>query len=123
MTEVKAMKGDATSESITWKSLVEGLEVNEAAWNAQAERLLVPEAATLMVRLHRQLQAERQELLAARVERQESWDAGAVPGFLEGEVAQKARGEWQIAPLLRRRYGRRLGADHRARMGSSRLCR
>ncbi len=99
MTEVKAMKGDATSESITWKGLVEGLEVNEAAWTAQAERLLVPEATTLMVRLHRLLQTERQELLAARVERQESWDAGAVPGFLEGEIAENARGEWQIAPL------------------------
>ena len=99
MTEVRSAMGDATSKNATWRSLTEGLEINEAAWNPQAERLLVPEAGALLVRLQRQLQAQRLELLAARVERQRAWDGGAVPAYLEGEIAERARGDWQIAPL------------------------
>ena len=99
MTEVKTTKGDATSETTTWKGLSEGLEINLPAWNPQAERILVPEVTALLVRLHREQQPARQELLAARVERQKSWDAGGVPGFLEGEIAEIARGDWKIAPL------------------------
>ena len=99
MTEVRTAKGDATSGTITWKGLSEGLEINLPAWNPQAERILVPEVTALLVRLHRELQPARQELLAARVERQKSWDTGGVPGFLEGEIAEIARGDWKIAPL------------------------
>ena len=99
MTEVRTAKGDATSETVTWQGLTEGLEINQAAWSPQAERILVPEVTALMVRLHRELQPARLELLAARVERQKSWDAGGVSGFLEGEIAEIAQGEWQIAPL------------------------
>ena len=99
MTEVRTAKDDATSGTVTWKGLSEGLEINLPAWNPQAERILVPEVTALLVRLHRELQPARQELLAARVERQKSWDAGGVPGFLEGEIAEIARGDWKIAPL------------------------
>ena len=99
MTEVRTAKGDATSETTTWQALAEGLEINQAAWNPQAEGILVPEACALIVRLHRELQPARQELLAARIGRQQTWDAGGVPGYLSGEVADKALGEWQIAPL------------------------
>ncbi|MGB5550998.1 MAG: hypothetical protein WBO74_10925, partial [Thermoanaerobaculia bacterium] len=99
MTEVRTAKGNATSRNTTWKGLAEGLEINQAAWSPQAERTLVPEVTALMVRLHRELQPARLELLTARVERQNSWDAGGVPGFLEGEIAEIAQGEWQIAPL------------------------
>ena len=99
MTEVRMAKGDATSKSVTWKSLTEGLEINQAAWSAQAERILVPEVAAILVRLHRELQPLRLDLLAARIERQRSWDAGGVPGFLTGDIAEEALGEWQIAPL------------------------
>ena len=99
MTEVRTAKDDATSGTVTWKGLSEGLEINLPAWNPQAESILVPEVTALLVRLHRELQPARQELLAARVQRQKSWDAGGVPGFLEGEIAEIARGDWKIAPL------------------------
>ncbi|MGB5398735.1 MAG: hypothetical protein WBO71_00840, partial [Thermoanaerobaculia bacterium] len=92
MTEVRTAKGDATSGTVTWKGLSEGLEINLPAWNPQAERILVPAVTALLVRLHRELQPARLELLTARVERQNSWDAGGVPGFLEGEIAEIAQG-------------------------------
>ena len=99
MTEVKTAKGNKTSETTTWQALAEGLEINQAAWNPQAERILLPEACALIVRLHRELQPARQELLAARIGRQQAWDAGGVPGYLKGEIAERALGDWQIAPL------------------------
>ncbi len=89
-------------------ALPPGVEINRAAWTPEARRVLVPEALELIARLHRELDPERQRLLAARVERQRAWDRGAVPEYLDGEVTEEARGDWQVAPLPRDLLRRRV---------------
>lgn len=84
-----------------------GVQLPAAAWTKHAERLLPLEAIGLVARLHRDFDAERRRLLAARRERQRAWDAGALPGWLPADVLPEARGDWRIPPLpadlLRRR--------------------
>jgi malate synthase len=73
--------------------------INAAAWTEQAERVLTPGAVSLIASLHGALQEERQELLLARGERQRGFDEGTVPEYLEGDAAERARGDWTVAPL------------------------
>ncbi len=87
------------SPAITWRQIGGGVEINAAAWTQLAERIFVPAVIRLIARLHRELEAERQQLLAARLGRQARWDQGAVPEYLDDEVSVSARGDWQIAPL------------------------
>jgi malate synthase len=70
------------------------------------ETILTTEALALVAKLHRAFDARRQELLQARVARQERIDAGEMPDFLS--ETQRIRDiAWQIAPLpkaLHRRH-------------------
>ncbi len=95
VTEAPATAGKAAE----WKGLAPGVVINAAAWTEQAERVLTPGAVSLIAGLHGALQEERQELLRVRGERQRSFDEGAVPEYLEGEAADRARGDWTVAPL------------------------
>jgi malate synthase len=99
--------GEATGAAVTWSSLAPGVEVNSAGLTAQARRILGPEPIGLLASLHRELQPDRRTLLGAREERQRAWDEGALPGYLDDDVALPARGDWRIralpADLLQRR--------------------
>ena len=88
-----------TLADVRWKPLADGLTINEAAHTPQAERVLSSEALPVIVALHRALEEERQELLAARKERQAEWDAGALPGFLPRDEHPDAHGDWQVGEL------------------------
>ncbi len=94
-TEASASSGKA----VEWKGLAPGVVINTAAWTKQAERVLTPGAVSLIAGLHGALQEERQELLRVRAERQRSFDEGAVPEYVEGDAAVRARGDWTVAPL------------------------
>ena len=59
--------------------------------------VLTPEALDLVVALQRALGERREELLAARLERQERISAGELPTFLEGTRSVRD-GDWRIAP-------------------------
>ena len=61
-----------------------------------SELILTPEALAFVAELHRTFNPRRQELLAARAERQERIDAGETPGFLP-ETADIREGDWQVA--------------------------
>ncbi len=84
---------------INWHQIGGGVEINQAAWTQQAERVFVPAVIRLLAKLHRELEEDRQRLLAARLERQKQWDEGALPGYLDDDVSVAARGDWRIAPL------------------------
>ncbi len=60
-------------------------------------RVLTPEAAALLARLHHDFEPERRALLAARVERQRRFDAGERPDFL-AETAPLRRDDWRVPP-------------------------
>ncbi|HKI97397.1 MAG TPA: malate synthase A [bacterium] len=85
---------------------VPGMELPAAAWTSDAQIVLTPKAAELLVALHRHFEPERRALLAARRERQAAWDGGELPDFPPRDT-EAVRGGWRVAPipedLLRRR--------------------
>jgi len=94
-------------DTVSWTDLAPGVEINKAAWTPQAKQVLTPDALSIVAKVHRALEPRRQELLAARRERQAAYDAGELPGFLPADEHPDAHGDWQVAPLpadlLRRR--------------------
>ncbi|HEX2197177.1 MAG TPA: malate synthase A [Burkholderiales bacterium] len=57
--------------------------------------VLTPEALAFVAKLHRQFEARRQQLLAARAQRQKQFDAGMLPDFL-AETAPIREGDWKV---------------------------
>ena len=76
-----------TSSGIELRGPVEG----------RASEILTPEALAFLAGLQRRFGAERERLLARRVDRQTELDAGALPDFLE-ETRELRESEWQVAP-------------------------
>src|SRR5882757_6565545 len=68
------------------------------ARDKQTDEILTPEALNFIVDLERRFGPRRRELLAARVERQAKFDAGARPDFLP-ETAEIRKDDWKVAPL------------------------
>ncbi len=62
------------------------------------EKVLTKEAVAFIADLQRKFNARREELLAARVERQKRLDAGEKPDFLP-ETAKIRESDWTVAPL------------------------
>ena len=62
------------------------------------EKVLTKEAVAFVAELQRKFNARREELLAARVERQKRLDAGEKPDFLK-ETAKIRESDWTVAPL------------------------
>ncbi|RNF83855.1 malate synthase A [Montanilutibacter psychrotolerans] len=65
---------------------------------AGQELLLTPAALAFLAGMHRRFEAIRQARLAARLERQAAFDAGALPDFRQDTAAIRA-GDWKIATL------------------------
>ncbi len=82
-----------------FRPLASGVDVCGAAWTPDAARLLPEDLVALVARLHRELEGERQALLAARREREREWDDGGLPGYLPPGALPEAHGEWSVAPL------------------------
>ena len=76
--------------------LPEGLEITTALPEG-AEKVLTPDALSLIVSLHRRFAATRKERLAARVDRQARLDAGEELDFLEETRAVREDDSWQVA--------------------------
>jgi malate synthase len=85
--------------SVSWTPLAHGVEVNDNGWTDQAQRVLTDDLLELIAEAHRALEPRRQELLAARRERQAEYDDGAVPDYLPPDELPEARGDWNVAPL------------------------
>ena len=82
-----------------WQTPLDGVEVNAAAWTGRAQRLLPEPALKLLGDLHRALEADRRERLAARADQQAAYDRGDVPGYLPEEEHPEAHGDWQVGTL------------------------
>src|SRR5579862_124996 len=63
-----------------------------------ADEVLTPAARQLLIYLHRRFDARRQELLAARRQRQGALDAGELPDFLP-QTRQVRAAQWRIGPV------------------------
>ncbi|MGE3647532.1 MAG: malate synthase A [Reyranellaceae bacterium] len=74
-----------------------GVEINGAIGPGY-ESVLTPEAVAFIVDLQRRFNPTREQLLAARVERQKKLDAGQKPDFLP-ETREIREKDWTVAPL------------------------
>ncbi|KAJ0406169.1 hypothetical protein ATCC90586_001215 [Pythium insidiosum] len=61
-------------------------------------RVLTPDALRFLAFLHINFEKRRQELLSARVQRQQSLDAGVLPDFLP-ETRYIREGDWKVASI------------------------
>jgi malate synthase len=78
--------------------LAERPAVAAASDVAGAADILSADALAFLAALHRRFDERRRALLAARVERQRAFDAGALPDFLPETAAIRA-GDWRVAPI------------------------
>jgi malate synthase len=84
----------------------EGAAIRGAAAARQAE-VLTPQALAFVVSLQREFGHRRQQLLAARAERQAHLDAGEWPSFL-AETESIREADWQVAPVPKDLQDRRV---------------
>ena len=75
---------------------VQGVEI-DGPRGVRFEEILTADALGFVARLHREFDATRRELLAARQQRQEELDAGGTLDFLADTQDVRA-GDWTIAP-------------------------
>lgn len=68
------------------------------AATAHLDEILTSEALDFVAGLHRTFNGHRQELLAARVERQARFDAGELPDFLTDTASIRQDPTWRVAP-------------------------
>jgi malate synthase len=62
------------------------------------EAILTPDALAFLATLHRRFDGRRRELLAERIRRQASFDAGQLPDFRDDTRAIR-EGAWSVAPI------------------------
>ncbi|HEX6833239.1 MAG TPA: malate synthase A [Rudaea sp.] len=79
------------------QNLPAGVEI-AAPMHPRFDEILTPDALAFMAKLHRAFEPRRQELLRARIERQQRIDSGEMPDFLP-ETKAVRDGDWKIAPL------------------------
>ena len=83
-----------------------------------AEKVLSRDALAFLESLHRRFESRRQELLAARAERQKAFDRGELPDFLASTKSVRG-GDWKVAPTpkdLERRHVEITGPTERKMM-------
>ena len=75
---------------------IHGVEI-KGARGERFDEVLTADALGFAARLHREFDAARRELLAARMERQKEFDVGGTLGFLPA-TEDVREGDWTIAP-------------------------
>jgi len=88
------------------RALPKGVQV-AAPVSAAFAGTLTPDALAFTAGLHRQFEARRQQLLAARAARQKEFDAGKLPDFLPATRSIRD-GDWKIAAQPRDLLDRRV---------------
>ncbi|OGA17950.1 MAG: malate synthase A [Betaproteobacteria bacterium RIFCSPLOWO2_02_FULL_66_14] len=71
------------------------------------DQILSPAALAFVARLHREFEPRRRTLLAARAARQEQFNSGRLPDFLD-ETKEIRDSEWRVAPQPRDLLDRRV---------------
>jgi malate synthase len=73
--------------------------VIKAPLGTRYAEVLTPAALRFLAELHREFEAVRERLLAARAEQQERYDAGALPDFRLDTKSVRDDPDWRIAPI------------------------
>jgi malate synthase len=77
---------------------VPGVEI-KATLGLRYTEVLTPAALRFLAELHREFEAGRERLLAARAEQQERYDAGALPDFRSDTRSIRDDEDWRVAPI------------------------
>jgi malate synthase len=77
---------------------VPGIVINAPLGSRYAE-VLRPAALRFLADLHREFEAPRERLLAARAEQQERYDAGELPDFRRDTKSIRDDEDWRVAPI------------------------
>ena len=77
------------------------------AWTDEAQRVLTPEACAFLAQLVQRFEGPRQELLAARSARQQTYDDGLVPTYLNPHSAA-VTSRWTVGPIPNDLWSRRV---------------
>ncbi|WPU64160.1 malate synthase [Peredibacter starrii] len=85
----------------------EGFSFPKKFWESDYQELFPPELIKLLKNLHERLNPERLRLLEARKVRQEHYDRGEVPEFLDRN-SEAVKGSWKVAPIPRELLCRRV---------------
>lgn len=70
----------------------------EAFWNTDYQELFPTELLEILIHLHDKFNSKRKELLRERQERQQFYDEGGLPQFLD-KKSEAVVGNWQVAPI------------------------
>src|SRR4029077_3603686 len=70
--------------------------------------ILTPAALRFLAELHREFEAARERILAARAEQQERYDAGELPDFRPGTRVIRDDDSWRVAPIPKDLQDRRV---------------
>ncbi|MBI3994158.1 MAG: malate synthase A [Candidatus Lambdaproteobacteria bacterium] len=92
------MSANNHSSTVSGRELCPGVAINPAAWTPAARAVLTGGAVDFIAGLHRKLERERQELLAARQSNQARINAGELPDYLE-RSSKAASTHWKINPI------------------------
>jgi malate synthase len=77
---------------------VDGVKI-KAPLGSRYTEVLTPAALRFLADLHREFEAGRERLLAARAEQQERYDAGELPDFRPGTKVIRDDEDWRVAPI------------------------
>ena len=76
---------------------VDGVKI-KAPLGSRYTEVLSPAALRFLADLHREFEAGRERILAARAEQQERYDAGELPDFRPGTKVIRDDEDWRVAP-------------------------
>ena len=77
---------------------VDGVKI-KAPLGSRYTEVLTPAALRFLADLHREFEAARERILAARAEQQERYDAGELPDFRPGTKVIRDDEDWRVAPI------------------------
>ncbi|MBA2403630.1 MAG: malate synthase A [Bdellovibrionales bacterium] len=75
-----------------------GFSFPEQFWTPEWKRIFTPELIHLLINLHREFSPARKSLLAERATRQEEYDQGKLPSFLDRK-SEAVTGNWKVSAL------------------------
>ena len=70
----------------------------QSLWTQEWQAIFPPGLIRLLIQLHNDFSEERLDLLNQRKQRQDSYNQGALPAFLD-QTSQAVTGNWQVSPL------------------------
>ena len=83
---------------MSFKEIGQNVTISEKAWNASTQEIFSPDLVALIRELHLKFEGKRQNLLKERVSRQEAWDNGEIPSYLD-KNSEAVTGNWRITDI------------------------